>query len=50
MPDTLTLTLIALVGCFVVRESRRDERLGAALLVGVAVVALMLTLYGAGAD
>lgn len=46
MPDLPTLALIALVGFFVVREARRDEQLGAALLVGVAVVTLMLTLYG----
>ena len=47
MPDMLTFTLIALVGFFVVREARRDEHLGAALLVGVAVVTLILMLYGA---
>ncbi|MEV6961334.1 hypothetical protein AB0M97_19455 [Streptomyces sp. NPDC051207] len=46
MPDMPTLTLIAIVGFFVVREVRRDEQLGASLLVGVAVVTLMLTLYG----
>ncbi|MFD5656309.1 hypothetical protein [Streptomyces hirsutus] len=50
MPDTLTLALIAIVGFFVVRESRRDEQLGAALLVGVAVATLILTLYGTSHD
>ncbi|MFD0153810.1 hypothetical protein ACWGQ4_34810 [Streptomyces sp. NPDC055721] len=46
MTDMLTFALIAVVGFFVVRESRRDEQLGAALLVGVAVATLLLTLYG----
>ncbi|GAA5614499.1 hypothetical protein Spla01_05700 [Streptomyces platensis] len=44
MPDALTVVLIAAVVVISVREAYRDERLGAALLVGVAVATLLLTL------
>lgn len=44
--DMLLYVLITAVAVIAVREAYRNERLGAALLVGVAVATLLLTLVG----